>query len=119
MKLNIDGSSRAGSSSGVGIIRNHLGMVVAAFSNYYRMGTNNSAEFRALYDGLCLCHTLNATHVLVESDSLHVVTAVQNRSGSHWALEYVYRLCIAAMGREYQIYHVYRQKNPVADRLAD
>lgn len=119
LKLNVDGSSRAESTSGGGIIRNHLGVVVVAFSNYYRLGTNKSVEIRALYDGLCLCQNLNATHVFVESDLLIVVTAVQNERVSHWALEYVFRRCIAGMGGEHQIYHVYRQKNIVADRLAD
>lgn len=119
LKLNVDGSSSAYSTSGGGIIRNHLRVIVAAFSNYYGLGTNNSAEFEALYDGVCLCQKLNATHVLIESDSLIVVTSLQQRYMSHWALEYVYRRCLATMGREYQISHVFRQKNIVADRLAD
>lgn len=79
LKLNVDGSSSAYSTSGGGIIRNHLRVIVAAFSNYYGLGTNNSAEFEALYDGVCLCQKLNATHVLIESDSLIVVTSLQQR----------------------------------------
>ena len=55
-KLNVDGATRRnpGPGEGGGIIRDHNGDLVAAFSNYYGKCTNTIAEFQALKDGLSL-----------------------------------------------------------------
>lgn len=47
-KLNVDGSARGETTTGGGVIRNHHGELLAAFSSFYGLGTNNSAEFGAL-----------------------------------------------------------------------
>ena len=73
VKLNVDGAAKGnpGFSGGWGIIRNHNGDVIAAFSNFYGYATNMEAEFYAVRDGLRLCTELNlGLHtVIVESDS--------------------------------------------------
>lgn len=47
------------------------------FSHFYGEQTNNMAEFLALKDGLNLCKQRNISPVIIESDSLVVVTAVR------------------------------------------
>lgn len=76
-KLNIDGSSVNGKCSGGGILRDHTGSMIAAFSNFYGDGSNMTAEANALKDGLMLCAQLNLQINIVESDSLVAVQALQ------------------------------------------
>lgn len=118
-KLNVDGSARGEATSGGGIIRDHNGELVAAFSSFYGPGTSNSAEFNALYDGLRICQQLEIDRVIVESDSTVVISAIKKRYVEHWKLTYIFRLCVSVVGADYQFCHVVRQKNTVADRLAN
>lgn len=84
-KLNVNGSARREETSGGGIINNHKGDLVAAFSSFYGHGTNNNAEFNALHDGLRL------SRVIIESDSTVVVYAIQKENVDHWKLTYIIR----------------------------
>lgn len=113
------GSARWEATSRDGIIRDHNGALVAAFSSFYEPGTNNSAEFNALYDGLRICQQLEIDRVIVESDSTAVISAIKKRFVEHWKLTYIFRLCVSVVGTDYQFCHVVRQKNVVADRLAN
>lgn len=118
-KLNIDGSARLGICTGGGIIRESNGNMVIAFSNFYGLGSNNYAEFAALRDGLNLCHALGINQVMIESDSMLVVTAIRSRRVMSWRLEYVFRQCMVALwSTPLVIDHIFRQRNMVADRLA-
>lgn len=58
------------------MIRSHEGELIAAFSFYYGLGTNNSAEFLSL-EGMMLCKALKISLVLIESDSMVVVAALR------------------------------------------
>lgn len=71
-KLNVDGSARLNEMTGGGILRDHNGDLIAAFSSHYGLGTSNSAEFSALLEG----RALNISNLLVECDSKLVCNAV-------------------------------------------
>lgn len=101
------------------MIRSHQGELLAAFSSFYGVGTNNSAEFLAWKDGLNLCKNLHLSPVLIESDSMLVVAAIRFEKMDNWRLSYIYRKCLTLYTPEFEIVHRFRQKNMVTDRLAD
>ncbi|XP_012848325.1 PREDICTED: uncharacterized protein LOC105968242 [Erythranthe guttata] len=117
-KLNVDGSSKEGLCAGGGIIRDGHGRLVAAFSSFYGHGSNNKGELSALLDGLQVCQALRLSNVIIESDSVIVVNAIQGRSSISWDLTYMLRQCSEMLPSGYSITHIVRQKNVVADRLA-
>lgn len=118
-KLNVDGSARGIITTGGGVIRNHQGDLIAAFSAYYGAGTNNSAELLALKEGMHLCKALHLSPILIESDSTMVVAAIRTAKIDNWRLRYIFRECLTLYTSDLEIVHGYRQKNMVADRLAD
>lgn len=77
------------------------------------------AEFQALRDGMELCNALRVSPVLIESDSSLVVTAIKNTRMENWRFSYVLRECLALFSSDFDISHEFRQKNYLADRLAD
>lgn len=79
VKLNVDWSAKYGLTSGWEIICNDNGAFVAAFSTFYGKGTNNSAEFLALNEGLELCKAMGLMNVIIECDSQIVVNAIKQR----------------------------------------
>lgn len=101
------------------MIRDEFGHFVAVYSGYYGEGSHNKAEFAALMQGLRLCQELQMDNVHVESDSMLVVNAILQRKINRWDLEYTFRECNALFLSSYSITHVYRERNMVADRLAD
>lgn len=118
-KLNVDGSARLEAITGGGIICDHQGVLVAAFSSSYVQGTNNIAEFAALLEELQLCRDLDLHNVIIESDSSIVVSAMKQKQVENWKLTYSLRQCLDLLRVGYQITHVLRQKNTVADCLAE
>lgn len=104
-KLNIDGSAKDDESAGGGIIRDEDGVIVAAFSHFYGAGSNNMAEFIALKDGMMLCNSLNISLVLIESDSLLVVTALRMARIENWRFNYVLRDCLVLYSPSFEIVH--------------
>lgn len=101
VKLNVDGSARHQAIAEGGILRNHHGVLVAAFASSYGQGTNNHAEFYALLEGLRLCRELHLANVIIESDSNIVVSAMRNKHVDNWNLTYILRQCLQLMGKEY------------------
>ena len=71
VKLNVDRSPLGNPEplGGGGIICNHFGEALHAFSSLYGHCTNMEAEAKALLDGIKLCVTLSLCRVLVELDS--------------------------------------------------
>lgn len=118
-KLNVDRSAMTTIYYRGGIIRTHTRELVSAFSSSYGQGSNNQAEFLALHEGLRLCRALQLEKVLIESDSLIVTSSMDRKHTDNWKLTYILRQCLVLIGEEYQVQHVLRQKNHVADRLVD
>ncbi|XP_012835531.1 PREDICTED: uncharacterized protein LOC105956232 [Erythranthe guttata] len=117
-KLNTDGSSTAEECMGGGIVRDSEGGIVASFSKYFGVGTNNFAEFSAVVHGLRLCKLLGLSQIIVESDSLLVINAIRTKYIA-WELEYIFRQCLKEIEPSFLFQHVVRQKKTVADRLAN
>ena len=91
VKLNVDGASRGnpGHSGGGGIIRNHNGDLLKAYSNYYGFCSNMVAEFRALKDGIYLALEMgiDLSKLIVESDSKVLVDMLHRASCDQWQLQ--------------------------------
>ncbi|KAH0724880.1 hypothetical protein KY284_000745 [Solanum tuberosum] len=77
-KLNVDGCSKdnPGSAGGGGILRNHIGHMIMAFTAYFGHSSNNLAEARAIKMGLkwCIDHGFNV--LIIEYDSLIVINMI-------------------------------------------
>ncbi|KAI9197531.1 hypothetical protein LWI28_000037 [Acer negundo] len=88
IKLNCYGSYRGnlGNSGGGGIIRDCHGMAKAAFSSCFGNGTNNSAELKAILEGIRLRKRLLYFNVIIESDSRIVVDWLRKGSCTLWYL---------------------------------
>ncbi|XP_012837645.1 PREDICTED: uncharacterized protein LOC105958182 [Erythranthe guttata] len=117
-KLNTDGSAKEDSCTGGGIIRDSGGNIIADFSSYFGEGSNNVVEFLAVWHGLRLCKLMGVFLVTVETDSLLVVNAIRSNCVA-WDLVYVHRLWMQEVTDGCNFQHVFRQKNMVADRLAN
>lgn len=52
------------------------------------------AEFLALKDGVTLCKALHISPVLIESDSIIVVSAIRLGRSEDWRFAYVLRDCL-------------------------
>lgn len=77
-----------------GVIRGKDGELIGALSTFYGVGTNNSAEFLALKEGVVLCKVLQLSPVLIECDSMMVVAAIRFEKMDNWRLGYVFRECL-------------------------
>lgn len=113
------GSTWREENSGGGIIRNDEGVVIASFSHFYGEGSNNLAEFQALKDGMLLYKALRISPLLIKIDSSLVMTASRIEQADNWRLFYVLRKYLTLYSFDNEIIHEYRQKNFVANRLAD
>ncbi|XP_027158138.1 uncharacterized protein LOC113759763 [Coffea eugenioides] len=78
-KLNVDGSSfgNPGFAGGGGILRDHIGRVLRAFSTFYGPRTNMESEAMALLEGLRLSMSLGLPKLIVHMDSKQVLQMVQ------------------------------------------
>ena len=122
-KLNFDGASKAnpGLGGGGGVIRDHFGNFVAAFSSGYGSCTNMYAEFHALKDGLYLCLDmgLDLNNVMVESDSKVLVDTINSSKCSLWRIRRHWKEMLSMTVKVLCVIHQYREGNGVADCLAN
>lgn len=87
----MDGSVLERVITGEGIVRDHKGKCTGGFSVCYGTGTNTLAEILALKGGLKLCLELNISSVIVESDSMVVVSTIRTAPIGNWRLKYPFR----------------------------
>ncbi|GAV82358.1 RVT_3 domain-containing protein [Cephalotus follicularis] len=73
IKLNIDGSTSDGMFTRGGIFCNSFGHIILAYSKFYDMGTNNTAESRALFDGINFVIQQGYSKIEVECDSKVII----------------------------------------------
>ena len=123
MKLNVDGASKgsSGMSGGGMVLGNSAGQVVLAAAAFYGEGSNMNAECRALLDGLKLVlkHDLGMHQFLIESDSQILVQMVLKKVKVPWRLKNIMDQIWQMLGRlSFQLKHVYREANGIADFLA-
>lgn len=118
-KLNVDGSARNGDITGGGIIRDEFGNMMAGFSYFYGRGTIMRAEYLALLDGLSMCNNMEIWELDIESDSKVVVTTILDKDTTSWAYIHILRRCCTRWRDSFQIRHIFREANRLADRCAD
>ncbi|GAA0140983.1 hypothetical protein LIER_35313 [Lithospermum erythrorhizon] len=71
IKLNVNGSYCHQSLAGDGgILRDHRGGVLKAFTHQYQALSAFHSELLAVYDGLRLCSDLGLQQVIIETDSM-------------------------------------------------
>lgn len=114
-KLNTDGSLLNRSIGGGMIIRDSHGGLVAARSVYFGAGTSFEAEARALLHGLRLCHSLDLSSVIVESDSKALVDSLSGCTALPWKYNALLRQIQLLLHPNLTIRHIYREANFVAD----
>ena len=121
--LYIDGASSGNPGpSGIGVRVEKAGELLQEFSDYIGRATNNTAEYRALIQGLQMAKEMGIASVSVISDSELVVKQVNGLYRvKNAALLPLYQQALKLAGRftPFQIRHVPRSLNREADRLAN
>ncbi|KAF5449942.1 hypothetical protein F2P56_030338 [Juglans regia] len=120
-KLNTDGSSlgNPGASGIGGVIRNDQGRLMQAFASPIGPGTNNKVELLALLTGLRLCKSLHILNVIVEVDSLVIISWWNRGRCGIWYLEdYWEEIVSLAQVLTCRFQHVLQEGNKMADWLA-
>ena len=119
-----DGAARGNPGpSGIGVVvLDETGRVLGEYSRYLGDGTNNQAEYQGLIAGLLIAQSFDGAAVRVHLDSELVV---QQMSGAYRVksegLRPLYLRASSLMARlgDVSVDHVSRDKNAIADRLAN
>ncbi|KAL0928426.1 hypothetical protein M5K25_000307 [Dendrobium thyrsiflorum] len=90
-KLNSDGSVKNNMAGGGGIVRNHLGHVLAAYAIPLHTTNVPTAELLALLYGLNLCMRMGITKVWIEVDAMLVIYLI-NRKEANAAADFLANL---------------------------
>ncbi|PHT36728.1 hypothetical protein CQW23_24428 [Capsicum baccatum] len=79
VKLNVDGCSKGnpGPAVGGGIIRDHAGVMISTFVEFYGECSNNLAEAKAMFTGISICLNKGPRNVIVESDSMIIINLIK------------------------------------------
>lgn len=122
--LYFDGGSRGNPGpAGCGyVIASPLGVELARGKKYLGNQTNNVAEYEGLVTGLNAALRMGAKRITIKSDSQLVVFQLQGRYRVKAAnLKPLYEQAKALLSRfqSWQIQHVYRAENSLADGLAN
>jgi ribonuclease HI len=120
-KLNTDGSSlvNPGISGAGGLIRDHKGNLIVAFSEYICIGSNNKAELLGVLIGLRKCKAMGLRNIVIELDSSLIVTWFEKGSCRAWYLEDFWEeIVLLLSGLNTQFNHVFREGNQAADWLS-
>ncbi|GLJ37446.1 hypothetical protein SUGI_0760820 [Cryptomeria japonica] len=123
VKLNFDGANRGNhGQAGYGaVIRDEVGNIVSGTYGHIGRATNNEAKLRALEAGLLLCKQKGLSNVQVEGDSQIIINGVINSRFTNWKmakwLPHIHTLLQSI--RPYEISHIFREGNRLADLFAN
>ncbi|WMV30194.1 hypothetical protein MTR67_023579 [Solanum verrucosum] len=121
-KLNTDGSalSNPGSTGAGGILRNHFGDIIFAFSAPLGEGTNNQAEVETPIFGLSWCVHLKYKKVILEVDSQLQVDWLMSSTTAPWSISaHVQKLQhLTTQFTHFKCSHTLREANFVTDSLS-
>jgi ribonuclease HI len=118
VKINTDGCVKDGLASGGGIIRDHAGNCISAFSASYGPCLILEAELRAIHDGILLARDLGLSDIWVEADSSVAIHCIL-RGGGPWTIQGILRQIVDCLSFDRDtISHIFREGNQVADALA-
>ena len=122
-----DGASRGNpGNAGIGVVLyDESGNELAKHKKYIGLQTNNIAEYTALIESLNLLESrsLNDSKITFYSDSNLLVNQIsgnfiiRNEGLRKLSLEF-WRI-VKKLGMEFEIIHIPREKNKVADKLAN
>ncbi|WMV13666.1 hypothetical protein MTR67_007051 [Solanum verrucosum] len=122
VKLNTDGSalSNLGSIGAGGVVRNHLGEIILAFSAPLGTGTNNQEEVEAAIFGITWCIHMKYNKVILEVDSQLLVDWFKNNKSIPWNISsQMHQLHqLATQLDHFKCIHTFREANFVADVLS-
>ncbi|XP_059064974.1 uncharacterized protein LOC131857009 [Cryptomeria japonica] len=120
LKLNFDGVSRSGSVARGGIIKDSLGNLVLAYAENFDSILSNMAEALALLGGLKMALGTNTKTLIIEGDSKLIIKATKGALGICWRIKNVIKdiWSMIVWLEDFQIQHIYREGNGVADSLA-
>ncbi|GAV67195.1 RVT_3 domain-containing protein, partial [Cephalotus follicularis] len=118
LKLNTDASSINNLCAEGGVVRNHFGEIIVAFSSSLGTGNSAEAEAKAMHLGLRLCTKRDLSISSMELDSLFIVNCFNDLWDPPWTIEYILRDCKNLISPNVSISHVFRESNGLADRLA-
>ncbi len=125
MKCHIytDGAARGNPGpSGAGVfITDEHGNEVARFHKFLGKRTNNAAEYAALYLGLSQAKKRHFKEVVVFSDSELMVRQIRGEYRvKNEGLKKLYKGVMELLKNfKYRFYHIRREKNKIADQLAN
>jgi ribonuclease HI len=120
-KLNTNGSSlvNPGESGAGGLIRDHKGNLIVAFSEYFGIDSNNKAKLLGVLIGLRKCKAMGLRNIVVELDSSLIVTWFEKGSCRVWYLEDFWEeIFLLISGLNIRFNHVFREGNQAADWLS-
>jgi ribonuclease HI len=120
-KLNTDGSSlvNPGESGAGGLIRDHKGNLIVAFSEYFDIGSNNKAELLGVLIGLRKCKAMGLRNIVVELDSSLIVTWFEKGNCRVWYLEDFWeKIFLLISGLNTRFNRVFGEGNQAADWLS-
>ncbi|XP_059295412.1 uncharacterized protein LOC132048740 [Lycium ferocissimum] len=121
VKINTDGSSikekkKAGAG---GIIRDHEGRMILAFTQSIGYCSNNEAEIKAAQIGLYYCSTLGLKNVILEMDSKLIVDMIIEIRKPSWKFQHKIEGIQSRLNMlEGVAHHCYREANSVVDILS-
>ncbi|CAN1751084.1 Putative ribonuclease H protein At1g65750 [Linum perenne] len=120
--VNCDGSvlQPQGIAASGGIIRNSMGRMLGAFAANLGSCSITRAELRAAKFGLELAWESGARKIHLQLDSIAAVLAIQNNSSDESRHSHIIHQIRRLLERNWtvEIYHIYRERNRVADLLA-
>ncbi|XP_059078222.1 uncharacterized protein LOC131876763 [Cryptomeria japonica] len=122
-RLNFDGASHGNLGlSGFGdVVRDEDGSLVGATCGLSGIVSNNVAEITALEEGLNWVIENNHLKVVIKGDSQIILNGVTKKYFTNWRLnERIPRINqLLKKLEDYQVKHIYREGNHVADILAN
>ena len=125
LKFNVDGSSKGkpGPAGIGGVLRDCSGKVKVIFSKAIGLADSNVAELLAVREALRIFLSskwVSSHRLIIENDSSNVVECVLYPQGTPWALKKIMSQIVAykAMLIEWDIMHILREGNDIADGLA-
>ncbi|KAK4343181.1 hypothetical protein RND71_038997 [Anisodus tanguticus] len=120
-KLNTDGSSvREIKKDGPGgIIRDHDGELILAYSESLEYCSKNLAEIKAEQIGLHYCSNLRLKNIILEMDSKPMVDMIKGINKPSWRFQHMIEDIQEKLSKlEGSAQHCYREANSVADILS-
>ncbi|XP_059076733.1 uncharacterized protein LOC131875995 [Cryptomeria japonica] len=119
-KLNFDGAARGGVAASGGIIKTHMGALIAAYVDNLNGHSSNQAESMALSWGTHFSLTMGIGSMNIEGDSKLIIDVVKGRNRLNWTIEGTIRdtLRIIFGLNSFKFMHVFREGNGVADAPA-